>query len=135
MFRVVRCLARQAPLRRAPSSAVLRRTYVQCRAADVGDALGRWTPNAKLREWVAAHVKLMGPSNVHFCDGAPARPPAFAAAGVIHSGEKKKNSWSPFCFFFLLAAARGVCGRRERAHTSAADAPRHSQAARRRTRT
>jgi hypothetical protein len=51
------------------SSSVWRRSFVRCAAREVTETLGAWTQNAKLKDWIAANVKLMAPDAVHFCDG------------------------------------------------------------------
>jgi hypothetical protein len=55
---------------RHASVAHWQRSFVRCAAREVNETLGAWTQNAKLKDWVAANVKLMAPDSVHFCDGA-----------------------------------------------------------------
>jgi phosphoenolpyruvate carboxykinase (GTP) len=49
-----------------------KRQYTNVPARDAASALGQWTSNDKLKNFVSEYVKLMTPDRVHLCDGSEA---------------------------------------------------------------
>jgi hypothetical protein len=84
------------------SSSVWRRSFVRCAAREVTETLGAWTQNAKLKDWIAANVKLMAPDAVHFCDGMLYRRTLTIGKKERQKKEEKQKQTDIFFFFFFF---------------------------------